>query len=289
MHMGIGMIGVVGAGTMGTGIAQVAAASGFEVKVFDEFEAARQRSIAAIQRLSASSVAKGRSTEEERAAMLARLCYADDLGELADADLVVEAVTEVLDVKLEIFRRLDALLAPGAILASNTSSMSITALAAVTGRPASVAGLHFFNPAQVMKLVEIVRGYHTSDETVRALRELCGRLGKTGIEVKRDTPGFVVNRLLLPQLREAVKILEEGVASIEDIDTAMKLGLGHPMGPFELQDLIGVDVCQSILDYFRAEMGDEYTPPVLMKQMVSAGMMGRKTGRGWHDYAGGGK
>jgi 3-hydroxybutyryl-CoA dehydrogenase len=282
--MAINTIGVVGAGTMGTGIAQVAAVSGFEVTVYDESAAARAKSIDTIKRLSASSVAKGRITEDDREAMLGRLHYADELGELAGADLVVEAVVEVLDVKLRIFRELDALLAPGAIIASNTSSMSITSLAAATGRPAGVAGLHFFNPAQVMKLVEIVRGYHTSDETVRLLRELCGRLGKTGIEVKRDTPGFVVNRLLMPQLREAVKILEEGVASKEDIDAAVKLGLNHPMGPFELQDLTGIDICFNILDYFRAELGDEYAPPVLMKQMVNAGRLGRKTGQGWYDY-----
>lgn len=282
--MAISTIGVIGAGTMGTGIAHAAAANSFAVKVYDEFEAARAKSIDTIKRLSASSVAKGKLTEDERAEMLGRLHYEESLGELVGVDLAVEAVVEVLDVKLKLFRELDALLAPGAIIVSNTSSMSITSLAAVTERPAAVAGLHFFNPAQVMRLVEIVRGYHTSDETVCALRELCGRLGKTGIEVKRDTPGFVVNRLLMPQLREAVKLLEEGVASMEDIDAAVKLGLNHPMGPFELQDLTGIDICQNILDYFRAELGDEYAPPVLMKQMVNAGRLGRKAGHGWYEY-----
>lgn len=278
-------IGIIGAGAMGTGIAHVAAKNGFLVKVYDEFVGAKEKSLATIEKLSASSVAKGKQEPAEREAMLRRLQYVNSLSELADSDLVIEAIVEVLDIKLALFKQLDEILAKEAIIASNTSSMSITTLAAATSRPEKVAGMHFFNPAQVMKLVEVIRGFHTSDETVQALKDVSDKLGKTSIEVKRDTPGFVVNRLLLPQMREAVKILEEGVASVEDIDTALKLGLNHPMGIFALQDLTGIDICHNALEYFKTEMGDQYAPPLLMKQMVKAGRLGRKTGYGWYNYS----
>lgn len=283
--MKITTIGVVGAGAMGTGIAQAAAQYGFRVKVFDEYPAAKDKSLATIKKLTASAVAKGKQTAEDREKLLSRLEYVAELGDLADCQLVIEAVIEVLEVKNALFKQLDALLEQDAIIASNTSSMSITTLAAATKRADKVAGMHFFNPAQVMKLVEIIRGFHTSDGTAQTLRALCGQLDKVSIEVKRDTPGFVVNRLLLPQLREAAKILEEGVASIEDIDTAMKLGLNHPMGPFTLSDLTGIDVVYYVLEYFRREMGDQYAPPLLLKQMVQAGYLGRKSGHGWYDYS----
>lgn len=283
--MNIQTIGVLGAGAMGTGIAHVAALNGFQVKIFDEFANAAQKSRDTIVKLSTASVEKGKQTAADQKSMLQRIHYATDIKELAECRLVIEAVVEVLDVKIGLFKKLDEILADDAIIASNTSSMSITALAAVTQRPEKIAGMHFFNPAQVMKLVEVIRGYHTSDETVRVLKQVSEKLGKTSIEVKRDTPGFVVNRLLLPQMREAVKILEEGVASIEDIDTALKLGLNHPMGTFALQDLTGIDICHNVLEYFKAEMGDQYAPPLLMKQMVKAGKLGRKTGGGWYDYS----
>ena len=283
--MNIQMIGVLGAGAMGTGIAHVAALNGFQVKIFDEFANAAEKSRATIVKLSTAAVEKGKQTAADQEAMLQRVHYATDIRDLAECRLVIEAVVEVLDVKLGLFKQLDEILAEDAIIASNTSSMSITALAAVTRRPEKIAGMHFFNPAQVMKLVEVIRGYHTSDETVRILKQVSEKLGKTSIEVKRDTPGFVVNRLLLPQMREAVKILEEGVASIEDIDIALKLGLNHPMGTFALQDLTGIDICHNVLEYFKGEMGDQYAPPLLMKQMVKAGKLGRKTGGGWYDYS----
>lgn len=283
--MAVKTIGVVGAGAMGTGIAHVAAQSGFIVKVFDEYTPAKKKSLATIEKLSASAVEKGKQTAAEREGMLARLSYIDSLQQLADCDLVIEAIIEVLETKIAIFKQLDELLPAEALIASNTSSMSITVLAAATARPDRVAGMHFFNPAQVMKLVEVIRGFHTSDDTVSVLKDVCRQMGKTSIEVKRDTPGFVVNRLLLPQLREAVKILEEGVASVEDIDTAMKLGLNHPMGPFTLSDLTGNDIVNFVLDYFKREMGEAYTPPLLLKQMVQAGRLGRKTGAGWYDYS----
>lgn len=283
--MKVNKIGIIGAGAMGTGIAHVAAKNGFRVKVYDEFAGAKQKSLETIEKLSASSVAKGRLEPADREAMLKNLHYVDSLSELADSDLVIEAIVEVLDIKLATFKQLDDILAKHAIIASNTSSMSITALAAATSRPEKVAGMHFFNPAQVMKLVEVIRGFHTSDETVTILKEVVAGLDKKSIEVKRDTPGFVVNRLLLPQMREAVKILEEGIASMEDIDTALKLGLNHPMGTFALQDLTGIDICFNVLEYFQAEMGDQYAPPLLMKQMVNAGRLGRKTGQGWYDYS----
>ncbi len=283
--MNIQTIGVLGAGAMGTGIAHAAALNGFQVKIFDDFANAVEKSRATIVKLSTAAVEKGKQTVADREAMLKRVHYATDIRELAECRLVIEAVVEVLDVKLGLFKQLDEILDEDAIIASNTSSMSITALAAVTRRPEKIAGMHFFNPAQVMKLVEVIRGYHTSDETVRILKQVSEKLGKTSIEVKRDTPGFVVNRLLLPQMREAVKILEEGVASIEDIDIALKLGLNHPMGTFALQDLTGIDICHNVLEYFQGEMGDQYAPPLLMKQMVKAGKLGRKTGGGWYDYS----
>jgi len=277
-------IGVVGAGAMGTGIAHIAAQSGFTVKVFDEYAPAKEKSLATIQKLSAAAVEKGKQSPEQREHMLSKLQYVDELKELADCQLVIEAIVELFDVKTKVFKELDALLPAEAIIATNTSSMSITALAAATSRPGKVAGMHFFNPAQVMKLVEVVRGYHSSDETVETLKEVAKQMGKTPVEVKRDTPGFIVNRLFLPQLREAIKILEEGVATVEDIDIAMKLGLNHPMGPFTLMDFTGVDITYYVLNYFREELGEAYAPPQLLKQMVQAGCLGKKTGQGFYNH-----
>lgn len=284
--MHIEKIGIAGAGAMGTGIGHIAAQGGFAVVIYDEIAAAREKSRDTIAKLSAAAVEKGKQTPAGREAMLGRMSYADTLEELAGCDLVIEAITEVFEAKAALFKRLDQILTPAALIATNTSSMSVTALAAVTGRPDRVAGMHFFNPAQVMKLVEVIRGFHSSDTTVATLKELAVRLGKVPVEVKRDTPGFIVNRLFLPQMREAVKLLEEGVASAEDIDTAMRLGLNHPMGPFTLMDFTGLDIHYYVLDYFRREMGDAYTPPLLLKQMVQAGSLGKKAGRGWYRYDG---
>lgn len=277
-------IGVIGAGTMGSGIAQAAAQSGYSVKVFDSIPEVLKRCEQTLAKLSAKAVEKGKQSADERQAMLSRIQYVETIQELRDCFLVIEAVVEIFDVKKAVFKELDGILSDDAIIASNTSSMSITSLAAITNRPERVAGMHFFNPAQVMKLVEIIRGLNTSDHTVSTLKEVVEKLGKVSIEVKRDTPGFVVNRLLVPQLREAMKILEEGVASVEDIDKAMKLGLNHPMGPFALSDLTGLDVVCFILDYFRNEMGDQYCPPLILKQMVEGGRLGRKSGQGWYHY-----
>lgn len=277
-------IGIAGAGTMGTGIAYLSALQGFQVSVYDPFPDAIHKSKATIQRLGASSVAKGRLSQDAFDKAVERIHYTAELEGLRHMDLVIESVAEVLDTKLTLFSQLDSLLPERAILVSNTSSMSITRLAAVTKRPDRVAGFHFFNPAHVMKLIEIVRAQQTSDETVTFLRALATALGKVSIVVMRDSPGFVVNRLLLPQMREAVKLLEEGVASMEDIDIALQHGLNHPMGIFALQDLTGIDICCQVLNYFREELGDQYTPPLLMKQMVAAGKLGRKTGSGWYDY-----
>lgn len=278
------LIGIAGAGAMGTGIAHLAAQQGFQVRVYDVNPEALQRSRGQIEKLGASSIAKGRQSQAQFDEMLGRIQFSDQLAALQGADIVIECVAEVLEVKLALFSQLDALLGAQAFLVSNTSSMSITRLAAATQRPGQVAGFHFFNPAQVMKLVEIVKAQQTLDSTVAFLKQLAEALVKVSIVVLRDSPGFVVNRLLLPQMREAVKLLEEGVASMEDIDTALKFGLNHPMGIFALQDLTGIDICCQVLAYFREELGDQYAPPLLMKQMVAAGRLGRKTGAGWYDY-----
>lgn len=283
--MKIERIGVAGAGAMGTGIAHVAAQAGFQVVVFDEYAAAKEKSRQTIEKLSGTAVEKGKQTAEERQEMLARLKYSEDLAGLNNCELVIEAIIEVFDVKTALLKKLDELLPPEAIIATNTSTMSITALAAATTRADKFAGVHFFNPAQVMKLVEVIRGYHSSDETIATLRATVEKMGKVVVEVKRDTPGFIVNRLMLPQVREAIKLVEEGVASIEDIDAAMKLGLNHPMGPFTLQDFTGVDIFYLAMDYLSKEMGEAYAPPLLLKRMVQAGNIGKKAGRGWYDYA----
>lgn len=283
--MKIERIGVVGAGAMGTGIAHVAAQAGFQVVVYDEYAAAKEKSRQTIEKLSSASVEKGKQTAEDRQAMLERLKYSEDLRGLSACDLVIEAIIEVFDVKAALLKQLNEILPHDVIVATNTSTMSITALAAATNRPDKFAGVHFFNPAQVMKLVEVIRGYHSSDETIATLRATVEKMGKVVVEVKKDTPGFIVNRLMLPQVREAIKLVEEGVASFEDIDVAMKLGLNHPMGPFTLQDFTGVDIFYLAMDYLSKEMGEAYAPPLLLKRMVQAGNIGKKSGRGWYDYS----
>jgi len=278
-------IGIVGAGAMGTGIAHIAAQSGFNVVLHDVADNFLKRSVATIDGLFDKAIAKGKATEAMKKETLARIHPTVDLNEMRDVDLVIEAIIEKLDAKLDMFQKLDKICSPHTLLASNTSTMSITKLANATQRPSNVAGMHFFNPAQVMKLVEVIRGYYTSDETIAALKKTTEIMGKVGIEVKKDTPGFIVNRLMLPQMREAFLLYEEGVASIEDIDMAMKLGLNHPMGPFTLMDFGGNDICYDSLCYLYSEFGQpHYAPPISLKRLINAGRLGKKTGKGWYDY-----
>ena len=277
-------VGVVGGGQMGTGIAQVAAQSGFTVIIVDRSTATLERSQSAMKRSLARLVAKGTLTDAAAAEALARVDCQTSLDSLANCDLIIEAVPETFEIKAAVFTELSRIAKPAAILASNTSSISITRIAAETNRPAQVIGLHFMNPVPMMKLVEVIRGIATTDETAEAVKGFATALDKTTIE-SSDLPGFVVNRILVPMINEACFALMEGTASVEDIDTAMKLGANHPMGPFALADLIGLDVCLAIMETLQAGFGDpKYRPCPLLRTYVSAGWLGRKSGRGFHIY-----
>jgi 3-hydroxybutyryl-CoA dehydrogenase len=277
-------VGVLGAGTMGNGIAQVFAQNGHAVVLRDLDAAILERARGTIVKSLAKLAEKGKLTAEQKDGALARLTTVTDLAALSACDLVVEAIVENLQVKLETFRELDRLTAPAAILASNTSSISITKLAAATGRPDKVIGMHFMNPVPLMQLVEVIRGQATSDETTRRVMELSRALGKTPVEVN-DFPGFVANRVLMPMINEAVFAVYEGVATPEAVDEVMKLGMNHPMGPLTLADFIGLDVCLAILNVLHDGLGDpKYRPCPLLRRMVDAGWLGRKSGRGFYTY-----
>lgn len=279
-------IGVVGAGTMGNGIAQLAAQMGANVIMRDIKDDFVQRGIKAIDKFLQKGVERGKVTEDQKSAVLGRIIGTTDMGELAKADFIIEAVIEDLDLKKQVFSQLDEICRPDVILATNTSSMSVTLIAAATKRQDKVVGMHFFNPVPLMKLVEIIRGFGTSDESVAVTTALAQKMGKETVEVKVDSPGFIVNRLMIPHMIEAVKLLEEGVATKEDIDKAIKLGLNYPMGPFELMDFTGIDICKYVADYFYLELNKEqkWAVPTVMKNQVRSGFVGRKSGKGWYDY-----
>ncbi len=278
-------VGVVGAGTMGQGIAQVAAQSGYEVLLADVVPAALERGRAQIGKGLERLVAKGKLAAAERDAALGRVAFHAELAPLGAADLVVEAVVERQPVKEAVLAELDRLCPPATILATNTSSISITRLAAATGRPGRVIGMHFMNPVPVMQLVEVIRGLATAQDTYDAVEAAARRMGKTPVEV-HDAPGFVSNRVLMPMINEAVFCLQEGVGKAEAIDEVMKLGMNHPLGPLALADLIGLDVCLDILRVLQQGFGDpKYRPCPLLVKMVDAGHLGRKTGRGFHVYS----
>jgi 3-hydroxybutyryl-CoA dehydrogenase len=277
-------LGVVGGGQMGGGIAHVAAASGCPVVLVDVSESLVQKSRAAIEKNLDREVAKGKRSAEEKAAALGRLTTTTELGALASADAVVEAIVENEGAKKELFGRLDGICGPEAILASNTSSISITRLAAATRRPERFIGMHFMNPVPVMALVEVIRGIATSDATAAAVEDLARRMGKTPIFCN-DYPGFVSNRVLMPMINEAIEAVREGVATKEAVDGIMKLGMNHPMGPLQLADFIGLDTCLAILRVLQEGFGDpRYRPSPLLVRMVDAGWLGKKTGRGFYEY-----
>lgn len=283
--MAINKIMVIGAGQMGGGIAQVAAEAGIEVVLNDINQEFIDKRLAFISGLLDKKVAKERISADEKAATLACLIPSTDLKDAADVDFVIEAATENMALKEKIFRTLDEVAKPGVILATNTSSLPITELAAVTSRPELIIGMHFMNPVPIMKLVEVIRGIATSDATYAEVKELSEKMGKVPVEVN-DYPGFIANRLLMPMINEAIYCIYEGVADAESIDTVMKLGLAHPMGPLTLADFIGLDTCLAIMEVLYEGFADsKYRPCPLLRKMVKAGWLGKKSGKGFYDYS----
>jgi 3-hydroxybutyryl-CoA dehydrogenase len=280
----VSKVAVIGAGQMGSGIAQVFAARGWDVRLVDVEKDALERAIGVIKSSFERLIKKGTVTEKDRDAAVGRIVIGEDLGAVSDRDLVVEAASESESLKFRVFAELDRIAPPSAILATNTSSISITAIAGRTKRPAQVIGMHFMNPVPVMQLVEVIRGQATSAETTSRVMEIAKQLGKTPVEVN-DYPGFVANRVLMPMINEAVFCLMEGVASAESIDTVMKLGMNHPMGPLALADLIGLDTCLAIMNVLHEGLGDDkYRACPLLRRMVAAGQLGKKSGQGFYSY-----
>lgn len=282
--MTIEKISVIGTGTMGAGIVQALAQAGRTVTMKSRSEASNAKAMGKITKSLSKLVEKGKMAQPDMDAILSRISTTTEYKDIADSDLVIEAAVEEMALKLELFRTLDGICKPEAIIATNTSSLSITEIASVMTRPCHVIGMHFFNPATLMKLVEVIKGQRTSDEVFEAITGLCKEIGKTPVAVN-EAPGFVVNRILIPMINEAAGILADGVATKEGIDEAMKLGANHPMGPLALADLIGIDVCLSIMEVLHKEFGeDKYRPHPLLRKMVRANLLGRKTGEGFYKY-----